>query len=1573
MINLRTCHVKAPLSLTLNCFACSCLTPFPIVITPNCKTGQVTFSKEQAAKGNGDRVKALKAIKHRERMKCDYASIRRGYGKQKSGLATLDVPDADTGGRRLLTTAEDIHTYLLKRNEAHYSQATYTTFGDAGPGFEYINPVRPDSDANIDAMLAGNFEPWDTASTAVREFLQELQCTVQNELKTKLFLGDFVSLFKTIPENTASSVSDRHYGHYRVLSQLDDDTYIRVLFDIMNIAFVTHSPLPRWKYATQLMLEKGKGPGIENLRIIQLLEADMNWLLRFLWGKQLDRHALQEGAYNEAQFASPGKLCQSAIVNKVLFFDLLRQSRQCGALMDNDATAAFDRVLPALCVVTCRQLGMPKEAQRFFFKLLRQMEFTVTTAHGMSNATYAANANPKAPGQGVIQGGGASLPNYKSQQHPVIKAYEKHCIPSVFRHASKLQRIFRRWVTGFSDDISLMVNEFGVKLAGSDSDLPIAQRVRNALQSNLQRYEEYFFTAGGSLNLKKCFYYLVAFQWTGTGWRYQSNADIDISPVMIIPTTLDNSGTPQFVTWCEANEAQRTLGSFLAPDGSFFRQLDILRGHLNDWRQCLRNLKATQLNAKWRSFQTVFLKKLLYPLIGHSCGESDLTWLQQPVDKEVLHIVGLNEHFPRAVLHAPLLYGGFGCPTVHAQHVVEKVLLFLHHIREGGQIRESLLYSMSMTQIECGMSIPFFQLPATKWAHLTTNTWVQHIWRECSERGINIQFHTSVFWVPKASREHDRCIMEVAAELYEEQQLYQINMCRLALQVIYFSDITAVDGRRLLLSYYNGAGHSASGRRTRLNWPPIGELPAKWWDQWKEFLTRWCGTALRLPQPLGGWWEGREHLTLCSYFLYQNRLIRQSKDSYYEFSPVTPKGTTRFHGQERPFDELHLLQQAYVVDITFRNDYIYVVSRSPQHIISTAQAPAARTLLDLHRNLSPEVQRIIGEIDWPTLPNLLNLVESVKEGTVFGVSDGSVRNVEGRASHAWVIQAPNGVEIIGRGPVDGPSEARTSHRAELQGHTAMFLVFSLLVQYFHLIGVKLATFCDNQAVVSKLQSGWRQWRFRHTKGPDGDLQALLRKTLNDLESKANFSYQTEWVKAHQDESTDVRALPRQVALNVRMDTETKHAYDLPQQWQTLTYVPVLKAEGCAIYFGDRKITSNLHLSMLERWHENEAREYLSSCHGISTKIFDTIYWQALRFALKKLSPHRRATAVKALHRHLPTQGKLHKQGRVTMTSICPRCLAEEETNSHVYCCPHPDAIKQRKADWVEVWKQLHKQRTASIIEQTWRHFLQPLIGIPSGTSVVEHLPTTHGDVAAILQLAVQEQSSIGWDKLLVGMGSAAWKTLQEIIDAANPRPPKRSAADWMNASVRQLIKFSIRCWKFRNITIHGSTRQEQSQSALQKVREQILTLYRNPPDLAPRYRSIFEVPLEHRLKMPLQVAERWLHQISHQARVTQHNTRLLLRQHQSMQSHLRTMRRVARQQAKDRNLPATPRKAHRRAVQAANKTMREKLYAKQSQPTSTSDVRQRTSTRSSRRKPNRDRRGTTRQVPTCPPFRRHPP
>jgi len=89
---------------------------------------------------------------------------------------------------------------------------------------------------------------------------------------------------------------------------------------------------------------------------------------------------------------------------------------------------------------------------------------------------------------------------------------------------------------------------------------------------------------------------------------------MNIDLISLKPTTLDDSGTPQCVQWCEADDAQRTLGSFIAPNGSFIRQLEVLHGKLLDcWQQCLRNMNSANLHAKWLSYRNVFMRKIMYP------------------------------------------------------------------------------------------------------------------------------------------------------------------------------------------------------------------------------------------------------------------------------------------------------------------------------------------------------------------------------------------------------------------------------------------------------------------------------------------------------------------------------------------------------------------------------------------------------------------------------------------------------------------------------------------------------------------------------------------------------------------------------------------------------------------------------------------------------------------------------------------------------------------------------------------------------------------------------------------------
>lgn len=79
--------------------------------------------------------------------------------------------------------------------------------------------------------------------------------------------------------------------------------------------------------------------------------------------------------------------------------------------------------------------------------------------------------------------------------------------------------------------------------------------------------------------------------------------------------------------------------------------------------------------------------------------------------------------------------------------------------------------------------------------------------------------------------------------------------------------------------------------------------------------------------------------------------------------------------------------------------------------------------------------------------------------------------------------------------------------------------------------------------------------------------------------------------------------------------------------------------------------------------------------------------------------------------------------------------------------------------------------------------------------------------------------------------------------------------------------------------------------------------------------------------MSLQATEHWLSLIAHQTKVPHHNFKYILRHHKPMATHLRTMHREARSQAKERTQPqlATPHKVLSRAAQAAVKEMSDKF------------------------------------------------
>ena len=102
------------------------------------------------------------------------------------------------------------------------------------------------------------------------------------------------------------------------------------------------------------MLPTHKGtPKVTRLRVIQLFEADYNFLLRIIWGRRLVWNTQKYGAYMSAQQAQPEYLCISAVLHKLLSYNLIRQIKEIAISLDNDAVGCYDNTVPPQAMLNC--------------------------------------------------------------------------------------------------------------------------------------------------------------------------------------------------------------------------------------------------------------------------------------------------------------------------------------------------------------------------------------------------------------------------------------------------------------------------------------------------------------------------------------------------------------------------------------------------------------------------------------------------------------------------------------------------------------------------------------------------------------------------------------------------------------------------------------------------------------------------------------------------------------------------------------------------------------------------------------------------------------------------------------------------------------------------------------------------------------------------------------------------------------------------------------------------------------------------------------------------------------------
>ena len=769
----------------------------------------------------------------------------------RSGLASIDTPrpntgtwtDGDwTGEWDTFTDRQGIETGCLQENDRRFRQAsgtdllipsTVSALGPMGTSHVAVDLLDsgsvaqfrdfPISDATL-VYLSSHKRPSVLVSSA----------SFPLDLRTPAYAASW----KKMDKYTASGPSGLHFGHFQANAM--DPGLAAVDAALARIPVLSGYVPQRWMQGLNVMLEKKPGVSqVTKLRTILLYEADFNHNNK-LMGRAMMHYAEDNQLLAPEQYGS--RKFHSAIfqyVNKVLTFDILRQTRKPGALCLNDAKSCYDRIAHGAAGLAMQRCGVPPRLVEASLGPIQRLRHYIRTQYGDSTRFFCAD-NGTVPVHGIGQGNGAGPAIWAVVSTPIFNAMRQRGF-GIFLRSPQSGDDFIFVGYAFVDDTDIVVN--------NPSPLASAATVTSKLQESINFWEGTLRVSGGALAPSKCHWYLIDYQWLGNSWSLVTPEQVPATVSVRSP-----SGRRVSIERVHPSEARKTLGVWSAPDGSMQAQLSYLWDKVHQWVEKVR-VRHLPHHLVWLSMRTGIFKTLEYPLAATTFTPLQCRELCAPLLRVGLSRSHIVRSMPRDVVYGPSAYGGFNLPNLYVEQGLAHLRTFLQFGRSRRYITGFLLRSsVEFLQLEIGiLDNPFHQDPAI-WSASAAPTWCTSLWQFCSAHHIALPSITTPF---PLLRSGDRPLMRAFwhAGYRSPKILKQLNACRLFLQALTLANITTTDGRHICPDAWRG--RSPCGRRRWLEaWPRAPPSSALDWNIWRQALHTTFGIHLvyrSLTTTLGSW------------------------------------------------------------------------------------------------------------------------------------------------------------------------------------------------------------------------------------------------------------------------------------------------------------------------------------------------------------------------------------------------------------------------------------------------------------------------------------------------------------------------------------------------------------------------------------------------------------------------------------------------------------------------------------------------------------------------------------------------
>jgi ribonuclease HI len=1397
------------------------------------KHSLLQLQERYAIKGAQKEATIVSKIATKEMKKADWAKLRNMFNpKLKSGITNIEVPDKDVNGNKTndpekaiswqrISDPAKIEECLLNRNIRHFGQAEGSFF--TTPNIQQLFNYEGIS-CHVTNLLQGTFDYTQLPNTTKSATC--LLQTLSNEKRLNKFdniitFTEFKQAFSKWNESTSTSPSGRHLGHYKCLLKHDhcDKLYnqyyqdpkekiIQVYYNIIKASIQLGISLNRWQNSTTAMIEKLPGcPKINKLRVIHLYEADYNIILKIIWARKLVWHVHDNNRINEGQAGSrPGFNAIDVVIQKEMKYLYSRLTKTHLATMDNDAKSCYDRIICNLAMIISQYYGISHNMALLQATTLKKMKFRLRTALGDSKRTY--QHTSVTPIHGTGQGSCASPAIWL-----LISSILMDCLSELGGGMTMLDvhnnNALQQWIDGFVDDTSLFTN------ISQFTDNPELIQITNQLTGDMIIWKDLLEASGGKLELSKCFYYILSWQFDDEG---------NASPMTISEQRVhhvnqieipDTNGSQTFIQQKEVNKAHKTLGCYKAIDGNEKEQISYLQTKSKKFSRCLytANLSRKQANM---AYKMIYIPSMKYGLPACSLSHNTIESIQNSTLDKFLPYMGYDHGSPRALIYGPIEMGGAEIPHLYTEMMGMKLESIISHIRAGTVLGKSFMININNIQLCSGIEKPIFSC-RDDISYLDHN-WLLHLRAYLIE--INGTLDIKHLWQPTKQRENDIILMsEIKTLGFSKLELKLINNWRIYFQVSTLVELCTPDGTSIQQCFLTQPSGPLVDKANPSNiiWPAQGKPGKRGFSLWYKALSLCFNMRNKgqLTYNFGRWISSENILKVNTWQYYihpiSGCLYTKEDDMYYYMFPlIFRKNYATYDDEGDCYGVSNLPSECYPAAIRHnKSKRIYIAN------YSTIQNKSAAAKDDLHWT-DPFLDHTIIADTQKTI-ELMSKMDS----NIYIVSDGGVYNYDG--TFGVVISDGTNPLIKNHGKLYSLDFCESSYRSELYAMLAGVLTLQAVSnEYGELSGnhVKVHLLSDNKALVRKISNRLKNRRTTNQhRDSDVDLELQLMHEILKLQSQ-NITIKVAFVRSHQELRKVKSALSHVESLNVLADSLTKAARKFKRP---TTYISLPK-NPIELTINNKNINSYYAHRSKKAFHSIQLREYLQIKHAWSNRTIDNIWWQIYNLSLLNLNSHEKTIIFKFIHNRLPTKARDNKYYNFR-SKHCDQCQCDSEDDDHIILCRSVNR-QQHRQDWIhEIETYLSEFHTPASIRKAILHHLSNWLEPNSKAEHDEFL--NQEDIIKV----TAKQQDIGWSHFIRGRLSIDWGNLiNNHLGSANIT--SINAEKWGTDLLRINWKYVLKIWRERCDELHGKTSEQNECYEKNRLIEEIQDIQQNNSNLA---------------------------------------------------------------------------------------------------------------------------------------------